>query len=208
MKEKKIHLRLCWQEEGRPARDFITEEWQGSEFTGFSFCLLYPGLCPEEAHSLKTSRSDQKIKAPRKTLFSPTRQPGKGKPGRTESCWIWFPYSNLGKDLCPPIHTFTKAVCEAETSIFHSPQGWCKNTLRESQSFHQHSAVQPGPPPLHPHPSQQGHKRCLDPYHPALMSAPLLPSAWEDRAFTPFSWGRVHGAWCAIFTVSFEYIIT
>ena len=81
-------------------------------------------------------------------------------------------------------------------------------TEGKPELFHQHSAVQKDPPSLDPHPSQQGHKRCLDPYDPALMSAPLLPSAWEDRAFTPFSWGRVHGAWCTIFTVPFEYIIT
>ena len=52
-RKKNIYLRLYWREEGRPARDFVTEEWQGSEFTGFSFCL-HPGLSPEEAHSLKT----------------------------------------------------------------------------------------------------------------------------------------------------------
>ena len=101
MKEKKIHLRLYWREEGRPARDFVTEEWQGSEFTAFSFCLLYPGLSPEEAHSLKTSRSDQKTKAPRKTLFLQPDNQDRGSLEEQKAVGYDFPTPNkqLGKDL-------------------------------------------------------------------------------------------------------------
>lgn len=156
----------------------MTRQWSSQGF----LCLLYPGLCPEEAHSLKTLRSEQKIKAPRKTLFLQPDDQEKGEAWKQQKAADDFllQINTWGKTCGPPIHTFTKAIVKQRLPSFPFPTGWCERTLRESQSFHyKYSAV------LQPYPhhytltSPAGAQRCVWPLPPGTNERPsAISSDW------------------------------
>ena len=58
-----------------------------SEVSGFSFCLVYPGLDAEEICNLERPVG-QMIEAPYKTRFSLVKEPGNGQPSKTENFYI------------------------------------------------------------------------------------------------------------------------
>lgn len=152
----------------------MTRQWVHRVFFLPSLSWIVSWRSPQP----KNIKIRAKIKAPRKTLFLQPDNQERGSLEEQKPAGYDFPTPNkhLGKDLWSSYTHLHKGCLWSRDFHLPLPTGWCESTLRESQSFHQHSAVQPYPLSLHPDPSQQGHKRCLDPYHLALMSAPLLPS--------------------------------